>query len=306
MAITTLIASKKILSVAIESPKGTPEATTADIIAYDVELSSTAEFLDRRGMGASMGFNLAGVAGKQTGICNFRAELKGNGSNAMDPVLAVLIKCCAFSAASEVYTPVSTVATGSTCTIRLYEDGTSKVLSGCAGNFVIECEDGKPPYITFAMMGIYGVHVDAALPAYAPDVTTPSLVGTGAFTLAAKAIAISKLNLDMQNELAFRNDVTNGDHYVVTNRAPMMSLDPEAQLKAEYDYHGLFVAGTTGAVSLAIGAGAGNLITIAAPAFQYAEPIKSGDREGILIYDIVGNCNINTGDDEVSITVLTA
>jgi len=306
----TLIANKKVLGVKLEviTTKGEPVVADTHIITYDPEMMSAAEFIERRGAGsgAFMGFNQAGVVGKQVGVCNFRVDLKGNGTNNWDAGLAIFMQCCGFDLTTTVLTPVSTVGAQYTCTIYLWEDGLLKQLSGCMGNVTIDWEEGMPAAANFSFQGIFAQQADVAdmaMPEFAPDTTTPSLMGSGTWTLGGDAIKISKLSLDMKNELALR-----GNHYVITNRAPSITIDPEAQTTSAtgHDFNALWIAGTTAALSLVIGTGAGHQITLGVPVFQYAEPPASGDRDGLFTYDIVGNCNVSSGNDEVSITVLAA
>lgn len=302
MALETLIANKKVLRIDLESTKGTAVVPSIDIITFDPELSPAAEHIEQTGAGtgAYMGFNEPGIQGKQIGVCNFRANLKGNGSTALDPGLAVLLQCCRFSVAAEVYSPVSAVVNQKTCTIYLYEDGMLKRLSGCMGNPTFEFEEGKIVAANFAMQGIYAKQADAVMPDFTPDTTTAALMGSGTWTIGAKAINIGKLTLDMRNELAEHDD-----HYVITQSKPMISFDPAAQKTGEHDFEGLWLAGTTSALSLSIGSGAGNEITLTAPKLQYSDPPTTGDREGILTYEINGNCIIDSGNDEVVLTVTT-
>ena len=303
----TLIANKKVLGVKLEviTTKGTAVVPDTHIITYDPEMMSAAEFIERRGAGsgAFMGFNQLGVIGKQVGVCNFRVDLKGNGTNNWDSGLAILLQCCGFSLTTSVLTPVSTVAAQYTCSIYLWEDGLLKLLSGASGNVTIDWEEGMPASANFSMQGIFAQQADASMPTFSPDTTTPSLMGSGTWTLGGDAIKISKLSLDMRNELGLR-----GNHYVITNRAPSATIDPEAQTTGAtgHDFNALWIAGTTAALSLIIGTGAGHRITLGIPVFQYAEPPKSGNRDGLFTYDIVGNCNVSAGNDEVSLTVLAA
>ncbi len=303
MALGTFIAQKKVLRVDLETTKGTAVVPSIDLITFDPEMSSTAEHIEQAGAGTGefMGFNQIGVIGKQIGVCNFRANLKGDGTSVLDPGLDVLMQCCRFSVAAAVYSPVSTVLAQKTCTIYLYEDGLLKRLSGCMGNVTLEYEEGKIVACNFAMQGIYAKQADTAMPTFAPDVTTAPLMGSGTWTIGAKAINIGKLTLDMRNELAEHDD-----HYVITQSKPMISFDPAAQLTSEHDFEALHLAGTTSALSLSIGSGAGNEITLTAPKLQYSDAPVSGDREGIFTYDINGNCIIDSGNDEVVLTVTGA
>lgn len=302
MALGTLVTTKTVLLVGLESVKGTPVVPAVHLITFDPATDDASEHIEQAGSGtgAFMGYNQSGVTGKLIGVCNFRANLKGDGTSVLDPGLDVMLQCCRFSVAGVVYSPTSSVATQKTCTIYQYEDGTLKRLSGCSGNVTFEYEEGKIVAVNFAMQGIYAKMPDAAMPTFAPDTTTASLMGSGTWTIASQAVNIGKLTLDMRNELAEHDD-----HYVITQGKPMISIDPALQLEGEIDFNALRLAGTTVAVSLSIGTGAGHEITLAIPKLQFSDPQVSGDRGGIRTVDINGNCIITNGNDELTLTVTT-
>jgi hypothetical protein len=87
---------------------------------------------------------------------------------------------------------------------------------------------------------------------------------------------------------------------MIADSLPMFSCDPEAHIVASYDYHGLWLAGTEAIVALSINNGT-DKCTIGLPKVQYRE-VPENDRDGILIHDLNGQCNQDSGDDSVVLT----
>ena len=111
----------------------------------------------------------------------------------------------------------------------------------------------------------------------------------------------------MNNDVQLRKDINAASgfaHAVIVDFDPVLSFDLEAELVANNDIYGAWLAGTEAAVSLVLGTGAGKQITFTIPKLQYRE-IPEGDRDGLQIYDAVGQCNHSSGDDAVAIAVTT-
>ena len=160
--------------------------------------------------------------------------------------------------------------------------------------------------LNFDFKGICIAPTDVAMPAYAPSTRAPLRMQAGTFTLATLAIKIAKFNLKMNNVVTMRGDVTGVGgiaYYLVGDYDPQVSIDPEADLVAGYDYFGAFLAGTEAAVSLVV-TDATDIVTFTIPKVQYKE-IKEADRGGIQIYDLTGQCNITsaTVNDAVKFVV---
>jgi len=150
----------------------------------------------------------------------------------------------------------------------------------------------------FTLRGIWIAPSDDSLPAYVPSVTPQMLFSSSTFTL-TESIKITRFSLDMGNNLVKR-----GNYYMVTDYEPILSINPEADLVAGYDYYGIWLAGTEAAVSLIL-TDATDKITFTLPKVQCRE-LKGGDREGIQIYDWTGQCNHSSGDDSVKIEAAAA
>ena len=295
---------KRVIKVILEAEKGTKLAATQAILVYDLEINPTAEFIKRMGSGLYRGNTVAGVLGANSGVCSFAVELRSAGSAAMEVGLAILLQGCGLKKALEVYQVHSVPADDKTISIDVWEDGKKKGLAGAMGTVRFENEDnGGRMMVHFEFFGIWQTPTDEALPAYVPSTTAPMKFQGGTFKIATVAKAVSKYNLDMGNNVVPRLDVNAAggiSYYCITDTDPTLSFDIEIEPVATYDIDGIWYAGTEAAVELVLNDGAYK-VTFAMPKVQYKE-IPSGDKDGIMVYDAVGQCNHNTADDAVVIT----
>lgn len=301
-----LLTRKKVIKVKIEAEKGTKLAGDQAILVFDLAIRPTAPFVERKGTGLYRGHSEPGVLEERSGTCSFSAELRGT-AGAMEAGIAILLQACALEKTLEVFQVHSVPATDSTISIDVWEDGVKKGLAGASGNVTFEGVAGKRMMCNFEFSGIWQATIDEALPAYAPSTDPPMRVQGGTFTLGGESIKINSFSLNMGCNVVMRGDVDGVGgiaHYMITDYDPVVSMDPEADKVAGYDYNGIWQAGTEGAISLLLTDGT-TTITIAIPKFQYRE-IPGGDRDGIQTYEVVGQCNHDSGDDSVVITAAAA
>jgi len=302
-----LLTRKRVIKVKLESTKGEQIATDQAILVFDLAINPTSPFEARKGTGLYRGDSEVGVLGERSGVCTFSCEMRGNGSSGMEAGLAILLQACGLKKTLEVYQVHSTHTDDETITIDVWESGVKKSLVGASGNVTFEGETGKRMICNFEFIGRWIAPIDEALPAYVPSTTAPMLLQAGVFTLATESIMIGKFSLNMGNNVVLRMDVDGAGgiaYAMITDYEPLISIDPEADLVAGYDYHGAWLAGTEAAVSLAINDGT-DKVTFTLPKVQYRD-IKEGDREGIQIYDITGQCNHSSGNDSVKLEAAAA
>ncbi|MHC4617211.1 MAG: hypothetical protein ACYTEQ_05600 [Planctomycetota bacterium] len=295
------------MKVVIETTKGTKEAGTQALLVDELEIAPTAEFIGRSGPGKYLGHSEPGVIGALSGRCSFITELRGDGSSGLEPGLAILLQACKFKKALEVYNLHSDHADDKTISIDVWEDGKKKGLAGASGNVIIGNDVGKRMLCRFEFQGIWQAPVDEAVPAYAPSTTMPMMLKGATFTLDTQAIKIGSFELNTQNVLHLREDATaaSGIAYcMITDYDPILTLTPEQDLVAGYDFHAKWVAGTEVAVSLVVNDGT-DQVTFAIPKYQY-RALAPGDRGGIATYDLTGQCNHDSGDDAVTLTAAAA
>jgi len=299
-----LLTRKRVIKVKLEITKGTKVAGDQAIYVEDLEINSTSPYTSRKGTGLYRGTKEKGILGARSGQATFKAELRGSGSHGMEAGLAILLQACGLAKTTEVFQVHSTHSSDKTISIDVWEDGKKKGLAGASGNVVFEGEQGGRMMCNFTFDGVWQAPIDEALPAYAPSTTTPMRLQGGTFTLATLAIKIGKFSLDMGCAVVPRYDVVAAGgiaYYMITDYDSVVSMDPEADLVGGYDYYGIWLAGTEAAVSLALTDGT-DIVTFTLPKVQYKE-LKEGDREGIQIYDLTGECHHSSANDSITIAV---
>ncbi len=303
-----LITRLRLIQVKLEAEKGTAVTPDTDVLVWDIQCDPEAEFVERKLSGIVMGHTSPGLQdGSGAGKISFKAEFRtATAAATLDAGLAVLFQCCGILKTSEVYTPTSVYTSQKTCTIAYFKNGKRNVLSGCMGNLQL-VPDGNRLVCEFEFSGVWGAPTDAALPTPTYTAALPLMwsATANAFTLNAVALALSTFNFNLGNAVT---PLVNGgriSHYMVTDRDPVITMDPEEKLCATYDAYAAWLAGTTHALSMAVGNGSYK-VTLAVPKFQHRNP-KEGDRNGLIVTNVTGQCNFNTaGDDEWSMTVAAA
>jgi hypothetical protein len=308
MAIGDLMLRKKrVAKIKLEVTKGTKIAGDTAILTENLEINPTGSFIERPADGIYRGHNAPGTIGAMTGKCGFNVEMRGTGAGACEAGLAILLQVCCLKKTSEVYQIHSTHTDDKTISIDVWEDGKKKGLAGASGTFTVEAEAGGRIVFKFELSGVWQTPTDEAMPAFAPSTALPLMLKGGTFTIATNAIKIGKFSFDMGVEVQPREDATaaSGVAYFYTPDAkPMLSIDPEAQKVADYDFYGLWAASTEAAILL-IAKNATDQCTISIPKLQYRE-VTEGERTGKFIYEINGQCNHSSGNDAVSFTFAAA
>lgn len=164
------------------------------------------------------------------------------------------LKAAGFVLTSTTYGPHSIQDNQKTLSIDVWEDGVKKGLAGAQGKLTIEAESGKRVMLKFEFSGIWQAPITEALPAYAPGTTAVLRAQGGTFTIGAAAKKISKLTIDVGQEVVARMDVNAAGgvaHYAITDYSPEISFDPEAELVSAYDINGIWLAGTEAAIVFA-------------------------------------------------------
>ena len=300
-----LLTRLKTIKVALETVKGTKVAGTQAILVFDPEINPTAPFEQRKGSGNYRGNEQVGVHGERSGVCKFSVEMRGNGLGDLEAGLKILVQAAGLKDSTGTYTVHSDHTNDKTISIDVWQDGVKKGLAGASGKVTFEGEVGKRLMCNFEFFGVWQTPIDEAMPVHAPSTAVPVRIQGGTFTIDAETIKIGKYSLDMGNEVIARMDANAAGgiaYYMITDQDPVLSLDPEADKVAGYDYFGKWLAGTEAAISLALSDGT-NTFTISTPKVQYKE-ITEGDRDGIQIYEVAGQCNHSAGDDAVQITVV--
>lgn len=212
----------------------------------------------------------------------------------------------AYSIESNVrYRPVSTGF--ESATIYFNNDGILHKATGCRGTFTMNCEVGQIPTIAFTMTGIYNAPTDTAAPATTySDQATPLIFKAGntsaVSVLGYADCCLMSVNIDIANEIVYRELVGCTKQVLITNRAPAGEVMIEAPTIAAKDYFTIANNDTTGLLTFMHGTTAGNQVTMLAPIVDILNPTYS-DSDGIqmltLPYVAIPS---SAGNDELTLT----
>jgi hypothetical protein len=223
---------------------------------------------------------------------------------------SVLLPACGWVDAAGVFSPKSE-GPGSnvkTLTIGHYKDGKRTLLSGAMGTFTITCPTGKVAYITFTFTGKYSSNeTDTALITPTYPTTIPLRFAAGAFTFNSVALCTSTATVDAGNSVIMRECVNASDRsgYVsalVTNRAPVITADPESVLVATQDRDALWLTSSPQALSITLNGTGTSSVVIAAPKAQI-ENKQQGNRNDMMTDDLTWLATAgSSADTELTIT----
>lgn len=287
-----LLRRKSVFAAKVEGTIGTAESLTGAEGVYNAEdfvIQPNIAMTRREGQG---GFNyLPSIPEGMIGTCTVKMGMSYNGTD-IPTWASVLLPACGWVDSAGTFSP-KTEAPGSnvkTITIGHYKDGKRVLLSGAMGTFKIMCETGKTAYIEFTFTGKYSSNeTDTALITPTYPTVLPLRFAAGALTWNSVALCTSKVEVDAGNSVIMRECVNASDRsgYIsalVTNRAPIITADPESVLVATQDRDAKWLTSTPEAFSMQIGA-SGSAITIAAPEAQL-ENKQQGNRSDMLTDDL--------------------
>ena len=305
-----LLRRRSVFAAKVEGTIGTAESlsgTEGAFNAREFSIQPNIALTRREGQG---GFNyLAGIPEGMMGTCTVTMDLWYDGTT-VPAWASVLLPACGWVASSLVFSP-KTEGPGSnvkTLTIGHYKDGKLALLSGAMGTFKIVAPTGKVAYIEFTFTGKYSTNeTDTALISPTYPTTLPLRVAAGALTWNSVALCTANVEVDAGNNVIMRECMNASDRSgyisaVITDRAPVITADPESVLVATQDRDAKWLTSTPEAFSMQIGA-SGSSITIAAPKAQL-ENKQQGDRNGLMTDDLtwLATANGSTPDTELTIT----
>jgi hypothetical protein len=301
---------RTVLAAKVEVTVGTAETLSAAeslLLVYDAKFDASIPMFDRRLMDASIS-PFTPIPGTQMAKLTFKVEIKGSGTAGTAPALGLFLKACGMgetlvAVTSATYAPISTAYPS--LTIAMYRDGLKKSIRGARGTCKVTGKVGEPMMLEFEIQGVYNGVTDVAILTPTVETTLPPALLSASFTMHSFAAKVSNVNFDLGNTLTMREDISKAEGFfacLVTSRDPKGSMDPEEELVATHDFYGRWKAGTTGALSMVVGAVAGNICTIAAPKVAYTK-ISDGDRNGLAILglDFAMIRSLAAGNDEFTL-----
>ena len=291
----TLLRKKSLLAAKLEATIGTAEtlaAGDAAFIAINPELNPEADEHPRQAPGTLS--PLADVIGARRGVAEAEIEMEGKGSSGSPAWASVFLPACGMWDDSNTWklksgAPSTVAGNPRTITVARYVDGLRYMLAGAiAQSAAIVMENGQPPRLRLGLIGKYSSVADATMLAPTLPATVPPRCNSLTLTIGAASIRCNRIEIDLGLETVLRQDVTDASGYYagcITGRRIVVNAEPEAELVTTRDDYGLWLAGTTAALSIVVGTSEWNRFTITIPAAQRLQ-VKPGDRDGVLTTQI--------------------
>ena len=303
-----LLIQRAQVAAKIETTEGTAETLGAAdaILVENASFEPTIEMHEYDPMRRTLS-PMPDIPGKRSARLTFTVPLKGSGTAGTAPEYGDLFKACGMAetvvaGTSVTYDPASESIPS--MTLALYLDGKVYKIWGARGTFKLACAVGEPIGAEFEFQGAdFSETAGSLLSGASYGSPVPKPFQNASFSISGYSAVIEKLEADMANNLYLRTacGATSGHvSCLILNRRPTVSFDPENVLVATEDFLGDWRAAATGALSAVVDGGAGNKVTISAPAVQYTD-IKPGDRGGLAILEITGLLTMDSGDDELQI-----
>lgn len=304
----TLLRRRAVYAAKVETTPGTAEALTASEGAFNARdfIIQPSIAMTRREAQGSFAYLTSIPEGMQA-TCTITHDITYDGTN-IPSWASVLLPACGYVNSTGTFTPRSEKpgTNVKTLTIGHYKDGKLALISGAMGTFTITCETGKVASITFTFTGKYSSNeTDTAIITPTYPTVSPLRFAQGAFTWNSVALCTSTATVDAGNSVIMRECVNASDRSgyataLITNRAPIITADPESLLVATQNRDSLWLTPTTAALVMQIGT-TGSSVTINAPKAQL-ENKQQGNRNDLMTDDLTWLATADTTvDNELSI-----
>lgn len=304
-----LLKKISVLAAKIESTIGTAESLTGSDAAFNVfnaKVVPDIEMVDREGQG---GFDyLASIPAGRKGRVTFSTNAQWDGT-ATEPSWAdTFLPACGWVKSSQTFTPRSE-APGSnvkTLTFAKYVNGTLYTLAGCVGNFTVNLVSGRIVTIDWEFTGVWNGRTDGSIltPTYPTDLNLRWSGGVAEWN--DVKLYASAATIRSNNTITMREDAstTSGYHSaIITNRRPMVTVDPEAVTVASQDRWGLWLSSTEYNLQLHCGGSTNSMLQFDAPKAQIMT-IADGERENLVTDEIEFACNKNGATHDQSLSIV--
>ena len=244
-------------------------------------------------------------------VVSFEVEYSGSGTAGTAPKYDPILRACGMepttvASTSVTYAPRSTGF--ESCTIHYDTDGLRHIVTGCRGTFSISLNANQIPVYNFTLTGQYNAPTDTASPTLTfsnqadPEIFNDT--NTTGFTLySATGLALQSAEIDLGNEVIYRELVNSDKEVQITNRAATANFTIEAPSLSTKDFFALAVAGTSGNLSIVHGTTAGNIITLTSPTsgLSLGNPSYSEDQGIVMLNLPTTMVPSSSGNDEISI-----
>lgn len=305
------IAMKRAILAKIESAYGTdptPTGASDAMYVYDPKITPMELVVAERNPARPFFGQDTSIVGGTPVKVEFSFPLAGGGAAGTAPGYGVIKRACGMSqtisaAVDVTYALVSSSFESMTLYANL--DGVNHKVTGLRGSITEEFNHGEIPLAKFSGIGLYNAPTDTALPTLTFGATWAkplivNKVNTTPVTLHGTAIVMSKLSIQVANELSWK-DYPNGTEEVRFTGRPKVtgSITIQADTVAAKDWFGIAKAGTTGAFTLTHGTAAGNKVKRDAATVQLFNPSYE-EEDGVQMLKMdLGFFPTSAGNDEI-------
>lgn len=285
---------KGLLLAKIESTYGTDPTPTASsntiaTLAGEVNWTPNFERLSRMMLDGSVS-KVTGYNAQPSVGLNFTVELRGNytdgstdsditsGASAQAVEIDCLLKACdltpTYTAETSngardgyvTYKPTVPDNEGSSVTFYFYTAGKLHKVTGAKGSVRGVFEAGKIARLEFTFQGLWTTPTDASIPGSITWLATkPPLFRSATATVGSWSPVFRSLTFDLQNNIVRRDDANHATGvrgFVITDRNPRVTIDPETVLEATHPIFGDLYASTSRTISALLGSTGGNKVQL--------------------------------------------
>lgn len=240
----------------------------------------------------------------------FEVDMAGSGTATVVPAWMKLNRIAGFDAgvaggSSVVQTPISSAIPSATQ--YYYIDNLLAQAIGCRATMGIRVTDDEFPFFTYTVQGRAPTTLASEATPGAATLTAfkdPVLASTEntTFTLDTYALPLRSLELDSNNDLAYRSLIGLQDRVMWRNRAWGGRIVAELPDLSAKDYFTKIKAGTTMVLQMIHGTVAGNIVQIDAPRVQITgADIGEEDGAVMVTFDVILQPT-PAGNDEILLT----
>lgn len=216
-----------------------------------------------------------------------------------------LLRGCAFDTSSP-YTPVTTIASHESLSMKLWQDGVMHALVGAMGKVTFRITRGERVMADWEFIGVWQAPTAVAMPPLAPVTSvTKFLSAATTHTLGGAIMPLCQsVEIDVDNPLSMRADLQSvgGNLHAridASQRRVTIKIDPEGHLLADFDPFTTLLSGASAAYVLSVSDGTNTMSWTAAAAQKRS--IDKDQRDGALVRPMELACCASSGDDEISI-----
>lgn len=192
----------------------------------------------------------------------------------------------------------SRLADQPSATVYIYRDGKLKRFTGVRGTLMLDGRSARAGYATFQGTGIYAGEVDTPMPttlaaaAHSAPVLLQATAKSPAVSLNGKPLNISTWSLEPGSQLTTPDDPNTLAGFAsptITDRMPMLKVDPLATLVANRDLIAEIGQGMRMPGVLRFGSQTGNRWSLVAPLAQQLT-VEDGERDKLMSEQISAQC----------------